>query len=169
MWKKAETEYPPLEPHYTPPVANPVEQMKGGAVIGPSILVKGDVSGDEDLLIEGRLEGRVELKQHNVRVGKNGKVKADIVGKVISVEGEVQGNLYAEDKIIIRQSGSVRGNITAPRVTLEDGSKFKGSIDMDSKGSEKRVENNAAGKSSSKENAMNLGLDLKTDPGSIRP
>ncbi len=82
-------------------------------------------------MIHGRVEGKINFKQHNVTVGKNGRVKADIVGKIISIEGEVEGNVYGEDKIIIRRSGTIRGNITAPRVNLEDGSKFKGSIDMD--------------------------------------
>src|SRR4051812_9724359 len=62
------------------------------ATIGPSIIIKGDLSGDEDLVIEGRVEGKVDLKQHNVTVGRSGRVKADIVGKVVTVEGEVDGN-----------------------------------------------------------------------------
>jgi cytoskeletal protein CcmA (bactofilin family) len=70
------------------------------------------------------------LKRHNVSVGKSGRVQADIYGKVITVDGEVQGNLFGEEQIILRHSSTVRGNLTAPRVMLEDGSNFKGSIDM---------------------------------------
>lgn len=73
------------------------------------------------------------LKKNSVTVGKNGRVKADIYGKVIRVEGRVQGNLFGDDKIIINKSGDVRGNLSAPRVTLEDGARFKGSIDMEVK------------------------------------
>jgi cytoskeletal protein CcmA (bactofilin family) len=102
------------------------------ATIGPSIIIKGDLSGDEDLVIEGRVEGKVDLKQHNVTVGRSGRVKADIVGKVVTVEGEVDGNVFAQEQAILRQAGAIRGNITAPRVMLEDGSRFKGSIDMES-------------------------------------
>ena len=102
-------------------------------MIGPTILVKGDLSGEEDLLIEGRVEGKIELKKHNVTVGKNGRVKADVYGKIITIEGEVHGNLYGEDQLVLRQSSTVRGNIVAPRVTLEDGANFKGSIDMSPK------------------------------------
>lgn len=131
MWKKTETENSP-KTEFSMSTEDPVGQLKDRAMIGPSIFVRGNISGEEDLLIHGRVEGKIELKQHNVTVGKNGRVKADIVGKIISIEGEVQGNIYGEDKIIIRRSGSIRGNITAPRVNLEDGSKFKGSIDMDS-------------------------------------
>jgi cytoskeletal protein CcmA (bactofilin family) len=73
----------------------------------------------------------VDLKQNNVTVGKNGRVKADIFSRVVTVEGEVDGNVFAREQAILRQSGAIRGNITAPRVILEDGSRFKGSIDME--------------------------------------
>jgi cytoskeletal protein CcmA (bactofilin family) len=104
------------------------------ATIGPSIFIKGDLTGDEDLVIEGRVEGKVDLKQNNVTVGKNGKVKADVFGRVVVIEGEVDGNVVAQEQAILRQSGAIRGNITAPRVVLEDGSRFKGTIDMEPKG-----------------------------------
>ena len=104
------------------------------ATIGPSIFIKGDLTGDEDLVIEGRVEGKVDLKQNNVTVGKNGRVRADVFGRVVTIEGEVDGNVFAQEQAILRQSGAIRGNITAPRVILEDGSRFKGSIDMEPKG-----------------------------------
>jgi cytoskeletal protein CcmA (bactofilin family) len=107
--------------------------MKERAMIGSTISIKGDLSGEEDLLIEGRVEGKIELRRHSVTVGKNGHVKADIFGKSITIEGEVQGNLYGEEQLVLRQSSTVRGNITSPRVTLEDGANFKGSIDMSPK------------------------------------
>lgn len=105
----------------------------GRATIGPSIIIKGDLSGDEDLIIEGRVEGKVDLKQHNVTIGSNGRVKADIIGKVVTIEGEVDGNVYAQEQAILRKAGAIRGNISAPRVMLEDGSRFKGSIDMEAR------------------------------------
>lgn len=110
------------------------------ATIGASIIIKGDLSGGEDLVIEGRVEGKVDLKQHNVTVGRSGRVKADIFGKVITIEGEVDGNVFAQEQAILRQAGAIRGNITAPRVILEDGSRFKGSIDMEAKDSSSRNE-----------------------------
>ncbi len=141
MWKKNDMQYPQPEPVHQPsvPIHNPspVEQLRERAIIGSSILIKGEISGEEDLVVQGQVEGRIELRQHNVTVGKNGRVKADIWGKIISVEGEVFGNIFGEEKIVIRSSGVLHGNITAPRVTLEDGSKFKGSIDMDSRQVEK--------------------------------
>lgn len=110
------------------------------ATIGASIIIKGDLSGGEDLVIEGRVEGKVDLKQHNVTVGRSGRVKADVFGKVITIEGEVDGNVFAQEQAILRQAGAIRGNITAPRVILEDGSRFKGSIDMEAKDSSSRNE-----------------------------
>src|SRR3954469_22180214 len=114
-----------------PAAAEPPRRTSERATIGPSIFIKGDLSGEEDLVIEGRVEGKVDLKQNNVTVGTNGRVKADVFGKVVVVEGEVDGNGFAREQAILGQSGAIRGNITAPRVILEDGSRFKGSIDME--------------------------------------
>ncbi len=141
-WKREDPPTSNPEPAAIPPrpaVPSPLapaspEPRRSGerATIGASIIIKGDLSGDEDLIIEGRVEGKVDLKQHNVTVGRSGRVKADIVGKVVTIEGEVDGNVFALEQAILRQSGAIRGNITAPRVILEDGSRFKGSIDMES-------------------------------------
>ena len=139
-WKKPETENPapPAQPSWQPspqPAAAPSQPQtsRERAVIGPSIEIKGSLSGGEDLLVEGRVEGKIELAQHSVTIGKNGRIKADIQGRSIVVMGEVEGNLFGSEQIILRQSSSVRGNLVAPRVSLEDGSNFKGSIDMTSK------------------------------------
>jgi cytoskeletal protein CcmA (bactofilin family) len=118
-------------PSPSPVPIDPPRPATGRATIGPSIFIKGDLSGEEDLVIEGRVEGKVDLKQNNVTIGKNGRVKADVLGKVVVIEGEVDGNVFAREQAILRQSGAIRGNITAPRVILEDGSRFKGSIDME--------------------------------------
>jgi len=139
MWKKAESaEDSRPQPAPTPvpqPAApkNPVPHVREQAVIGSTVFIKGDLAGEEDLLIEGRLEGRIESRRHSITIGKNGRIKGDIYGKVITVEGTVEGNLFGEEQLIVRQSGNVRGNIIAPRVALEDGSNFKGSIDMSPK------------------------------------
>jgi cytoskeletal protein CcmA (bactofilin family) len=140
VWKKTDENpsYPdpaPPPPRPTSPAltADPRRADRATATVGPSIFIKGDLSGDEDLVIEGRVEGKIDLKQHNVTIGKNGRVRADVFGNTVMVEGEVDGNLFAQQQAIVRQSGAVRGNITAPRVILEDGSRFRGSIDMESK------------------------------------
>lgn len=100
-------------------------------MIGPSINIKGEVTGDEDLTIEGRVEGTINLKGNELSVGQSGAVFADIEAKVIKIEGEVTGDITGNEKVVISKSGNVKGNIVAPRVTLEDGAIFKGSIDMD--------------------------------------
>ena len=101
------------------------------ATIGSSIQINGDVSGDEDLIIEGQVEGNVNLKGHNVIIGKNGRVNANIEANNIVVEGELNGDMNGDEKVIIRETGNVHGNIVSPRVTLEDGAMFKGSIEME--------------------------------------
>ncbi len=100
-------------------------------MIGPSIVIKGEVSGEEDLLIQGRVEGKINLNGNQVSVGESGEVYADIQAKVIQINGKVTGDIIGKEKVIISKSGNVHGNIVAPRVTLEDGAMFKGSIDMD--------------------------------------
>ena len=132
MWKKSEEHSAPAAPD---PQQSPAPARPGAiATLGPSIIIKGDLTGEEDLLIEGRVEGEIRLTKNSVTVGKNGRVRADIHGKKVHVEGEVRGNLYGDQEIVIRASGRVQGNLVSPRVTLENGSKFKGSIDMEPKG-----------------------------------
>ena len=101
------------------------------AIIGPKIRIKGDLSGDEDILIQGRVEGTIELKENALTIGENGYVKANAVAKSITIEGEVEGDLFGAENIVIRKSSNVRGNLVSPRVNLEDGAKFRGSIDME--------------------------------------
>jgi cytoskeletal protein CcmA (bactofilin family) len=127
---------PPSTYTASPAPAAAAEPQRRGerATIGPSIFIKGDLTGDEDLVIEGRVEGKVDLKQNNVTIGRNGRVKADVYGQVVTVEGEVDGHVFAGEQAILRQAGAIRGNISAPRVVLEDGSRFKGSIDMEARG-----------------------------------
>jgi cytoskeletal protein CcmA (bactofilin family) len=100
-------------------------------MIGPTIVIKGTISGDEDLHIEGKVEGTIDLKAHVLSVGSSGRVSADVNAKVVNIDGEVAGDITGNEKVVISKSGNVRGNIVAPRVTLEDGAIFKGSIDMD--------------------------------------
>jgi cytoskeletal protein CcmA (bactofilin family) len=100
------------------------------ATIGQSITIRGEVTGNEDLLIQGQVDGTVDLKNQGVTVGQEGKVKANITGRLVVVEGEVEGDLRAEEQIILRSTATVQGDIKAPRVVLEDGAKFRGGVDM---------------------------------------
>ena len=99
--------------------------------IGQTIFIKGELTGTEDLTIEGRVEGKIELKDHNLTIGPNGKIKADVYAKSIIITGEVLGNAYASEKVEITNSGVLQGDITSPRIVIADGAQFKGSVDMD--------------------------------------
>lgn len=105
--------------------------QKTPMAIGSTIKIKGDVSGDEDLIIHGTVEGDINLSDHNVIIGNNGKVNANIRARQIEVEGSLKGDLVGSEKVIIKNTGNVLGNVIAPRVKLEDGAKFKGSIEME--------------------------------------
>ncbi len=110
----------------------PAASRKGEtSVIGASLLVQGDVTGEEDLVVHGRVEGSISLKQNLVTVGTDGHVNATVTAQSIKVEGTVEGELRGREQVVVAQTGSVSGNIVTPRVTLEDGCRFKGSIDME--------------------------------------
>ena len=139
VWKKNEANEPLQQSNKQSPGAPPSQSRRAAesqrprsvATIGPSIAIRGDVTGEEDLLIEGRIEGKVLLQKNHVTVGKNGRVKADVFARSVSVEGEVEGEVIAQEEVSVRPSGKVRGNIQAPSVTLDSGCRFQGSIDMD--------------------------------------
>jgi len=121
-----------VEDNYSRPANTDSTASSGrAAVIGPGIHITGDIGGDENLLIEGRVDGKIHLDAHQVDVGQGGRVNADIRAKVIKISGEVRGDLTGVEKVIISRSGKVHGNIVTPRMVLEDGAIFKGSIDMD--------------------------------------
>jgi cytoskeletal protein CcmA (bactofilin family) len=106
---------------------------RGGdaAVIGRSIQINGDLRGGEDLRIEGDVTGTVELKNSALTIGKEGRVKADVYARSIAVDGETKGDLYAAERVTIHVNARVQGNIIAPKISIEEGAHFKGSIEMD--------------------------------------
>jgi cytoskeletal protein CcmA (bactofilin family) len=108
--------------------------------IGKSVVIKGELSGSEDLTIEGQVEGKIELRQNVLTIGANGKIKAQVFAKSVVILGEVTGNVTATEKVDIRDNGSVDGDIAAPRVAIAEGAHFRGSIDMQRTGSAKTAE-----------------------------
>jgi cytoskeletal protein CcmA (bactofilin family) len=102
--------------------------------IGKSVVIKGELNGSEDLTIEGHVEGKIELKDHVLTIGPNGKIKAQVFAKSVIVLGEVHGNVTASEKVDIRDNGSVDGDIISPRVAIAEGAHFRGSVDMQRKG-----------------------------------
>jgi cytoskeletal protein CcmA (bactofilin family) len=104
---------------------------RGGiATIGKSLVIKGTISGTEDLYIDGEVEGAIELKDNNITVGPNGRVNAGLHARDIVVLGRVKGNVRAIERLEIRKVGSLIGDIITARVVIEDGAYFKGSIDI---------------------------------------
>lgn len=102
--------------------------------IGKSVVIKGDLTGSEDLTIEGQVEGKIELRQNVLTIGANGKIKASIFAKAVVVLGEVTGDITASERVDIRDAGSVDGDLSAPRIAIADGAHFRGSIDMQRQG-----------------------------------
>jgi len=100
------------------------------AAIGRSLVLKAQITGDEDLFVDGQVEGSIELKDHNLTVGINGRVHANVVARNVFVEGNLTGNVSAAGKVEIRKTGSLQGDLVTGGVTIEDGAYFKGSIDI---------------------------------------
>lgn len=126
--------------------------MSEAAVIGPSIRIDGDLRGEENLRIEGEVKGTVQLKGNSLVIGSEGRVRATVYAHTVDVEGLMEGDLYGAERVHVRKSARVKGNITSPRVSLEDGAQFKGSIEMDAQAVE-----NALGKGGGNVSALKGG------------
>ena len=115
-----------------PSVSTPSAAAPSGeqATIGKSLIVKGELSGSESLYIDGKVEGAINLPGNRVTVGRNGQVAANILAREVVVLGKVRGNIQASDRVDIRSEGSLTGDVTAARISIEDGAFFKGGIDI---------------------------------------
>ncbi len=118
----------------SPGPAGPAAPERGVNVanIGKSITIRGDVSGEEDLIIEGRVEGRVELANHHLTVGPNGHIEAEIVAKEVTIIGRVSGNVTATERTEIQESGRLDGDLLSPRLLVQEGAQVNGSVTMKS-------------------------------------
>jgi cytoskeletal protein CcmA (bactofilin family) len=126
------------------------------ARLGASLHVKGEITGSEDLLVDGSVEGLIQLDERKLTVGATAKLTADIIAREVVVYGSVKGNLRAKDRIEIKKDGSVNGDLTTARIMIEDGAYFKGSIEID-KSAEKESGGSAFAKSSSAPAAATAG------------
>ena len=145
MWKRKEEEYSPAA---EPPIAQPstgapnvpqrpAESPRSDALrsseiatIGKSVVVKGELSGNEDLVIDGDVEGSITLRGQTLTVGPNGRVRANIEARNVILHGRVDGDIHATDRVELRKSASLAGNISTARISIEDGAFFKGGIDI---------------------------------------
>ena len=109
--------------------SRPAAPQKGVSVLGPTLTFRGgELSSDEDLIIEGTVEGKIAHQSHHLTIGKNGKVKANVRARLITVYGTVEGDLHGDEGVQITATAHVKGNVVAPRVSLEPGARFEGSI-----------------------------------------
>jgi len=147
MWDKRkleeQTARPPQAPNNTTETAKPMahnvappvtatlpEAPRNVAVIGPGMTIKGEVHSLEDLYVDGEVDGALELKEHCLTVGPNGRTHSSIRAREVVVLGSVQGNVEARDKIAIRKNGKLVGDIKTAGIIIDDGAYFKGSIDI---------------------------------------
>ncbi|RMF74321.1 MAG: polymer-forming cytoskeletal protein [Acidobacteria bacterium] len=141
MWGRRDQEEPKPQPPtgQGPQVSQPAPRtapargavVDSKAIIGPSIQVKGELIGDEDLTIEGKVEGVIRLKQHHLVIGKTAEIDATLEAKSIRIEGTVRGDVIASERVELAGGSTLLGDITAPRMMIADGARFKGSVDMD--------------------------------------
>jgi len=113
-----------------PAITHYTSDTRGPAVIGKSVMIKGQIFSREDLTIDGEIDGSVELQEHRLTVGPHGKVQAGVKAREIVVLGTIHGNVEASDKIDIRKDARLVGDIKTARIVIEDGAYFKGSIDI---------------------------------------
>lgn len=145
MWKSSRKEdeapAPAVEPPMAPPpvtsasvrAAEPMrDSLRSGevATIGKSVVVKGELSGSEDLVVDGEVEGSIALRGQSLTIGPNGRVRANIEARNVIVHGRVDGDIHATDRVELRKSASLSGDISTARISIEDGAFFKGTIDI---------------------------------------
>ena len=146
MWKSTRKEEEASIPEYNapramqtpaPPVARPADSPRTEAprsvdvaTIGKSVIVRGELSGSEDLYVDGEVEGSISLRGQSLTIGPNGRVRANLEARNVIVHGRVDGNVTASERVDLRKSASLTGDIATARVAIEDGAYFKGTIDI---------------------------------------
>ena len=146
MWKRKEDEYTTPQRAYSQPAPHdpghaapprPAEPVRSDALrssevatIGKSVVVKGELSGSEDLIVDGEVEGSITLRGQSLTIGPNGRVRANIEARNVIVHGRVDGNIHASERVDLRKSASLTGDISTARISIEDGAFFKGGIDI---------------------------------------
>ena len=154
MWKSVKDETPTNKPGTAPsPVATsfepkrelrPMDALKNPenfrndvAHIGKSVIIRGELSGSEDLYLDGEVEGSIELHEHNLTIGPHGRVRANVQARDIIVHGKVDGNVHGSERVELKRSAVLVGDISTQRIVIEDGAYFKGAIDIKKDGKAK--------------------------------
>lgn len=128
--KSVEPVMPSTIPEARKPESVSEVRRRNISVIGPTLRFKGELSAKEDLVIEGHIEGKIAHQEKNLTIGKQGRVKADIHAKVVDIQGEVEGDVRGDEVVRLKETAVVNGNISSPRVMIEEGAFFTGSIEM---------------------------------------
>lgn len=115
----------------TPTMRSSGPTVRDVAHLGAGLVVKGEISGDEDLQIDGTVEGTISLQSHRLTVGHTAQLKSDVVAREVVIYGEVGGNLRVHDRVEIKKDSTVTGDITTTRISIEDGAYFRGRIEID--------------------------------------
>ncbi len=105
-------------------------QSREFALIGKSVVIKGELSGSEDLYVDGHVEGKIELRNNSLTVGPNGIVKADVSAKAIVIQGKLDGAVNVSDRVDLRKTAVVTGDVTAQRIAIEEGAFLRGKVDI---------------------------------------
>ena len=138
-------------PTYIPSAPEPAAAVPSGsksaARVGRTLRIKGELHGSEELVIDGEVEGTVDLGESRLTVAPQGRVQADVRAKEVIIEGQLRGTAHASDRLHIAKSGNVSGDLVAARVSIEDGAYFKGSIDIQKPGEEKPARSEGSGES----------------------
>jgi cytoskeletal protein CcmA (bactofilin family) len=133
MWNREgspRSEEPRTPPTFEPAIENrPPDERRVVAWVGKSVIFKGDLISSEDMTIDGRVEGTIELRDHTLTIGPDAHIKATIVAKTVTVLGAVTGMITASAKVDVRETGSVEGNIISPRLAMADGAVLRGRVD----------------------------------------
>ncbi|ABF40717.1 protein of unknown function DUF583 [Candidatus Koribacter versatilis Ellin345] len=130
----------PVAPVVQPPKMEVQPKMGDIAHIGKSVIIRGELSGSEDLFLDGEVEGSIDLKGHALTIGPNGHIKANVHAKEVVVHGRVDGNIRAADRVELKKSAVLSGDIFTQRIMIEDGAYFKGAIDIQKAGTEPKPE-----------------------------
>ncbi len=177
MWKRKEDERPgvspsPVLPAFAPKEVRSMEPQKpvdsfraDVAHIGKSVIVKGELSGSEDLYLDGEVEGSIELKGHSLIIGPHGRVRANVHARDIVVHGKVDGNLRASERVELKKSAILAGDIFTQRIVIEDGAYFKGGVDLQ-KADTKEAAKPATGMLAT---AAGAGVSAETKPAAQHP
>ena len=137
MLQSSDNSFKSINPASNPNAFNPVKTVTAPvdqATIGRTLVIKGEISGSEALYIDGRIEGKIVMPESRVTIGRNGKVDASIQAREVVVMGKVTGNIECSDRVDIRAEGSVSGDISTVRISVEDGAALKGGIQVRSEG-----------------------------------